>query len=207
MHVFNGRGDEWRAVVDEVGRSRASVRLVASIAPAPEPRQSLFLAIAVLKGDKMDDVVRDAVMLGVSGITGLVTTRTEIAKRSINSAHRVQRWHRIAVSSAKQCGRATVPLVGGPVLFDRFLAPPWPDHRRVMLVEPGASVQATPLTELRPLRLTELVVGPEGGWTPEEITAAEQSSCMLVTLGGITLRADAVPLVAISALRALWNDF
>ena len=58
----------------------------------------------------------------------------------------------------------------------------------------------------RGLRRAELFVGPEGGWTPGELQLAAASGCMLVTLGGQTLRADAAPMVAMTALRAIWGD-
>jgi 16S rRNA (uracil1498-N3)-methyltransferase len=77
-----------------------------------------------------------------------------------------------------------------------------------MLVEPGASKTAVALGELdvEPPKAATVVVGPEGGWTPEEIEAA-QTVCRLVTLGGRTLRADAMALVALAALYARWGEF
>jgi 16S rRNA (uracil1498-N3)-methyltransferase len=204
--VFDGRGRSWDAEVTEVGRQSASVRLGVTTDAAPEPRRAIALAIAVLKADKMDDVMRDAVMLGVTAITPLVTARTEIALAAIEKSRRVERWQRIAVSSAKQCGRAVVPAIHPAVTFEAYVA----ERRaavRIMLVEPGARHEATStLREIPSEPAIELIVGPEGGWTAQELDVAARSSCMLVTLGGITLRADAAPLVALSALRAIGND-
>jgi 16S rRNA (uracil1498-N3)-methyltransferase len=78
----------------------------------------------------------------------------------------------------------------------------------VMLVEPSASGDALTLTDLadqRP-RETTVLVGPEGGWTPEEVEQGS-AACRLVTLGARTLRADAVALVALTALFATWGEF
>src|SRR2546426_11773221 len=68
VRVFNGRGHEFDAVVDQAGKSGVHVRVGRAAQPAPEPRVAITLAQAVLKGDKMDDVVRDATMLGVAEI-------------------------------------------------------------------------------------------------------------------------------------------
>jgi 16S rRNA (uracil1498-N3)-methyltransferase len=78
-----------------------------------------------------------------------------------------------------------------------------------MLVEPGASSQAEPLSALREFQVpadAAVVVGPEGGWTDEEPAAAAARGIRLVTLGHRTLRADAVPIAAISVLQFLWGD-
>ena len=78
----------------------------------------------------------------------------------------------------------------------------------LMFVEPGAAAETVALGELEPLAPMEatLVIGPEGGWAPEEIAAAA-AACRLVTLGGRTLRADAIATIAIAALYARWKEF
>jgi 16S rRNA (uracil1498-N3)-methyltransferase len=83
-----------------------------------------------------------------------------------------------------------------------------PAGMRITLVEPGAdgrsgrSIQRLPRSEA-----VELLVGPEGGWTSAELELAASQRSMLLTLGSQTLRAVSAPLVAISALRAVWDDF
>jgi 16S rRNA (uracil1498-N3)-methyltransferase len=79
----------------------------------------------------------------------------------------------------------------------------------IMLVEPsasGPSRESLTLQHVPKSRTAQLIVGPEGGWSPGELQLAASAGSMLVTLGTQTLRADAVPLVALSALRAVWND-
>jgi 16S rRNA (uracil1498-N3)-methyltransferase len=179
------------------------LRIGAPCDPAPEPKVAVTLAQAVLKGDKMDDVVRDAVMIGVAAIQPIITARTESSTAALQRGKRRERWLRIAVSSAKQCGRAVVP----PILDAKpFLQPasaasdlglPSPV---LVLVEPRAS-HGRMLADLdlaMPSQAT-LVVGPEGGWTAEELTIAS-SVAQFVTMGGRTLRADAMALVALAAL-------
>ena len=102
IRVFDGRGREWDATVERVAKQTVAVTLGESAPPAREAGIALTLAIAVLKGDKMDDVVRDAVMLGVTAIQPVVTTRTEVSAAAIERSRRVDRWQRVAVSSSKQ---------------------------------------------------------------------------------------------------------
>ena len=211
LRVFNGRGGEFDAIVEQAGKRGVRVRLDATARPAPEPRVAITLAQAVLKGDKMDDVVRDATMLGVAEIQPLITTRTEVTRASLVRGRRPERWERVAVSSVKQCGRATVPRILEPIEFDELIAAlakmllPLPG---LMLVEPNAAVETTPASELdlSPQRGATVLIGPEGGWTPAEVERGA-SVCRLITVGGRTLRADAMCVVALSAFYTMWREF
>lgn len=178
--------------------------------PAPEPRVAITLAQSVLKADKMDDVVRDAVMIGVAAIQPIITARCEISGASLVRSRRRERWQRIAVSSAKQCGRAVVPPIAEP----RQFAPSEPSSGADLpdpvftLVEPNTSA-GTALASLDVARVPDratLIVGPEGGWTSEEVEAAAALGTLL-TLGRRTLRADAMALVALAALFAKYGEY
>ena len=203
VRVFNGSGDEFESVVEAAAKDGVRVRLGDPREPAPEANLQITLAQAVLKGDKMDDVIRDAVMIGAKAIRPILTARTETTVAVLEKGRRQDRWERIAISAAKQCGRAVVPPILEPFTFDGlidFLLHKWLAGPSIMLVEPGATKTAVPFTELAvesPSAVT-IVIGPEGGWTPREIEAAGVV-CRLVTMGGRTLRADAMGLIAISA--------
>jgi 16S rRNA (uracil1498-N3)-methyltransferase len=211
VRVFNGRGLEFISVVEQAGRSAVLVRLEAPSVPAPEPAVAITLVQAVLKGDKMDAVVRDAVMLGAAAVVPIVTTRTEVSLATLARGHRIERWQRIAVSSAKQCGRAVVPVVRDPCTFETVPAAignrslPAPG---LMLVEPGASTDTIALGDLDLARPAEasLLVGPEGGWTAEEITAAS-AVCRLISFGRRTLRADSMAVIGLTAAFTVWKEF
>ena len=203
VRVFDGKGREWRAGVEHANKNTVTVSLHEAVTPLPEPGCAIVLALGVLKGDKMDDVVRDAVMLGVTAIQPLVTTRTEIAESTLARSGRIARWQRVAVSSAKQCGRAVVPVVHAARDFESMADTP---GSAIMLAEPGTDGRVHRLNDLPSMPTATLLVGPEGGWTREEADRAVRGGAMLITLGGLTLRADSVPLVALTALRVHWGD-
>jgi 16S rRNA (uracil1498-N3)-methyltransferase len=207
VSVFDGRGREFLARVASADRRDVRVQLLSRVEPPPEPAVHLTLAQAVLKGEKMDDVVRDAVMLGVAAIQPIVTRRTEVTVAALVRGARVDRWRRVALASAKQSRRAVLPEVRVPLTFDDFLDEP-PPALRLMLVEPGAGHDAQPLSALRqerPPSDAALLIGPEGGWDEREWTAARDRGIRLISLGPRTLRADAVPVAAISVLEFLWD--
>ena len=206
VQVFNGSGVERRARVELADKRGVVLRITGAVDAAPEVPFAITLAQSVLKGDGMDEVVRDAVMLGVTRIVPLVSAHAEISRAQIERTFRVERWTRVAVSSAKQCGRAVVPPVEPPASLAAVLEAG--GGAAYLMVEPKAAGGIT-VRELqdapRPSSGAVLLVGPEGGWSPEELDLARMRGATLVTLGALTLRADAAARVALPVFRYIWG--
>jgi 16S rRNA (uracil1498-N3)-methyltransferase len=205
--VFDGRGHEFVARVASALRRNVRVQIVSRLEPAAESGVALTLAQAVLKGDKMDDVIRDAVMLGASAVQPIVTRRSETTVAALMKGARLDRWRRVALASVKQSRRAVLPDIRMPLTLDTALDEP-ALGLQLMLVEPSASVTVEPMSVLRQAPVPAdaiLYVGPEGGWAAEEYAAAAARGVRLISLGPRTLRADAVPIAAISVLQFLWD--
>jgi 16S rRNA (uracil1498-N3)-methyltransferase len=206
--VFDGRGQEFLAKVVAAERREVRVQMLSRVEPDAEAAVPLTLVQAVLKGDKMDDIVRDAVMMGVAAVQPIVTARTEVTVAALNRGGRVDRWKRVALASVKQSRRAVVPDIRGPLTFETWLDEPQ-TAVTLMLVEPGADTQAERLSSVKSQNIPRdaaILIGPEGGWTEKEWTSARARGVHLVTLGHRTLRADAAPVAAISVLQFLWGD-
>ena len=207
--IFDGKGAEALARVEAVAARKVVVRPTGPRQPAAEPRVALTLAQALLKSDKMDRVVRDAVMLGVAAVQPFVSRRTEVPRAALRSGVRRERWDRTVVSSVKQSGRAVVPPVRDAVDFVELLKAT-AGRTRLMFVEPSAA-QPGLVKDLRSLEASAppdamILVGPEGGWDPEEVEAAATAGVTLVTFGSRTLRADAAGAAAIAVLQYVWRD-
>jgi len=205
--VFDGRGHEFAARVLVALPRETRVQLMSRIEPPPEATVPITIVQAVLKGDKMDDIVRDAVMLGAAAIQPLVTRRTETTVAALLRASRVERWRRVAVASVKQSRRAVLPDIRTPLSFDNHLEE---SHGglQLMLVEPGAHADVQPISSLRREAVPAEVavwIGPEGGWEEREWKSAHERGIRLISLGQRTLRADAVPVAVVSILSFLWE--
>lgn len=201
--LFDGRGHEWLARVAETGRATVAVEALEPRTPVSEPPVPVTLGLAVLKGDQMDAAIRDATMAGAAVIAPFVSAHVAVAERAWR-ARSLERWERVAVASAKQCSRAVVPAIRPVVRLDDLLSGP-AAALRLLCVEPA---QATDARQDAPLPRPSdalVCVGPEGGWTAEELTLAEQAGCQLLTFGPRTLRAESAPLVVLSVLWAWWG--
>jgi 16S rRNA (uracil1498-N3)-methyltransferase len=203
--VFDGRGIEWRARVEQASRDAARLSLVEPV-PTRAPKVAISLVQAVLKSESMEDVIRDATMAGVAAIEPILAARTAVKSSALRSA--TERWRRVALASAKQCGMATLPVIHEIVRLDQWLPPTLPEHS-YLLIEPGAA--ATEVTTVRQLAMAPvpdaalLLVGPEGGWTVDERDAAIAAGARPLSLGPMTLRASTVGLAATAALVAIWE--
>jgi 16S rRNA (uracil1498-N3)-methyltransferase len=182
--LLDGQGHtcEARLVAEVEGRAE----LVAeSPARSAAPERPLHLLIAHLKGDPMEHALRMAVEAGATHLHPIQ------AARSVPKGDRAERWARVAVSAAQQCGRADVPEVAPlRALREALAALPAGTELRVAL--PGAE-------RLSPAEgACAVLVGPEGGWSPEEVRAALAAGARPMGLGTWVLRADTAAAVAVA---------
>jgi len=209
--VFDGIGHEFTARVERVSRAGVRVRIVATREAVPEPAVALTLVQAVLKGEPMDRVVRDAVMMGVAAIQPVASEHGQVRLSALERGGGAERWRRIAVASAKQCRRAVVPRIHAPRAIGEVLAEaPAGGAARILLVEPALADRhagdAQRLAFEPAPRSAVVAVGAEGGWSAEEVAAAMAHGWRPVTLGRRTLRAEAVPIAAMAVLQFCWRD-
>jgi 16S rRNA (uracil1498-N3)-methyltransferase len=216
IYVFDGAGREFLCVVQSIARDSVELSVIAEVEPArPESPLNLTLAIVLLKGEKFDLVIQKATELGVKRIVPLDSERADMRLRDSADAHnRITRWRRIAREAAKQSGRALVPEVAAPLTFNFLLMmaavgekKSQPNVTRLMFSErDGRSLsEATNSVAGQPAEIVALV-GPEGGWTDEEIEVALEGGWEIVTLGGRTLRAETAAIVAVTLIQYRFGD-
>ena len=200
--VFDGQGREWLGRITAAERTAVQIALGDERPPAAEPPVHLTLGVAVLKGTQLDDVIRDATMLGASAIVPFVSEHVAVSERAWKNRS-TERWNRIATASASQCGRAVVPDIESVSSFESLVSRDT-FELTVMCVEP-ASGQEQPATALRRANRVLLLVGPEGGWAPAELEHARSRGAVFISLGPRTLRAAAAPTVALASLWTRWG--
>jgi 16S rRNA (uracil1498-N3)-methyltransferase len=197
LRVLDDAGGEHDVVLDRVGAREAVGRIVASARPVRESPLDLVLAPALLKGAKMDLVVEKATELGVRRIAPVTTEHV------VGGASHVERWRRIAVAAAKQSGRTRVPAVDAPAPLAAIVARPWPGVRLI----PWEEEPARRLDELASRTGAAIaLVGPEGGFTPDEVALARAHDFVPLTLGPRVLRAETAAIVVAAECQRRWGD-
>ena len=203
VRIFDGKGREWSGRIDpESRRGRVIVAIENEVPAQAESVVQVTLGVAVLKGDQMDAVVRDATALGVAAIAPMHTVHVAVPPRAWQSGAALERWRRVAVAAAKQCGRAVVPHVHPVAPLSGVVASradtTW------LCVEP-ALVADGPQSNESPGTSALVLVGPEGGWTAQEVELVREAGGRLLRLGPRKLRAELAPIVALSSLWTKWG--
>jgi 16S rRNA (uracil1498-N3)-methyltransferase len=209
VHVFNGVGKEFDCSIEESRKDSARLKVLTEVIPArPESPLQMTLALALLKSDKFDLVVQKATELGVISIVPVATRLADVRLRDDSDSNkRVIRWQRIALEASKQSGRALVPEVVQPSSFAKLVqGADFSGEQRLMFSErDGQLLEMNDNVNGEQRRITALV-GPEGGWTDEELSMARESNWRVVTLGGRTLRAETAAITVVVLLQHLYGD-
>jgi len=204
VFVFDGTGREYRCVVSSWKRDEVTLDDCQPVDPPhSESPLNLTLGVALLKGGKFDLVVQKTTELGVSEIIPLMTRHADIHLRDASDAEkRLNRWRRIALEAAKQCGRARVPDIVLPMTIQDVIADSGESPGILFSERDGKSLEEVVAASGAPDSITALV-GSEGGWSDDEIKLALDSGWSVVTLGGRTLRAETAA-ITVCALLQHW---
>ena len=207
IYVFDGAGREVQCEVAAIGHD-VVLNVIQEVEPArPESPVKITLALALLKSDKFDLVVQKTTELGVTTIVPLVTQQADIRLRDEADANkRVARWQRIALEASKQSGRAVVPEVFSPIPFDSFVQSEAALNGLLFSERDGVSLTKALQETPKEVSIIAAVVGPEGGWTNEELARARDYGWRIVTMGGRTLRAETAAITVTALLQHVFGD-
>lgn len=201
--VFNGEGGEFAAQVDAVGRRSASIKLGEFADGGVESPLQLVLLQGVSRGERMDYTVQKAVELGVARVVPVLTKRTTVNLRGERQEKRRAHWQAVVNSACEQSGRNRVPEVAPVTPFATALAEVGEGLKLVLHHRAQTGLDELPA----PAGPVSLLIGPEGGLSAEEITAAEAAGFVPLRLGPRVLRTETAALAALSVLQWQWGDF
>lgn len=180
---------EAEAEIVTVGRKGATARIEATRPASRKPARRVTLLQGTCKGDKMDAIVRDATELGATRIVPVICARS-IARPD---AARAERWRRIAVEAARQCGRGDVPRLEEPVALAVLLGRARDPAVSAFCMDPRAERGlGAALASVAGETELAFLVGPEGGLSDEEIGAAAGAGYVPARLGALVLRTETV---------------
>ncbi|MBB5233123.1 16S rRNA (uracil(1498)-N(3))-methyltransferase [Deinococcus budaensis] len=192
LRVFDGQGAEAEATLTALDEARALLTLGEALMGTAETPQPVTLAVALLKGDKLADVVRAATELGAARIQLLVTRHADA--REIGE-QKLSRLRRIAQEASKQSRRAVTPEVLAPLPLAE-----WRWEGQLFVAQPGSRERLTEhLSWQAPVTVLS---GPEGGLSDPEVAALTARGAVAVTLGPRILRAETAPLALLGAIVA-----
>ncbi len=194
VELYDGRGGIVRGEVEQLDSRRVSIRIL-SRTSRPDTDIPLTLLQAMLKGKKMEFLIQKATELGVHTFVPLTTRYCE---KQTGSERQNVRWQRIMLEACKQCGRPVPMQIAPPILLEQL--PPGDGSNRIMPWEDEPTRPLAPVL-VRDHRPTLLLIGPEGGFHPDEVSMAREQGFSTISLGPRILRAETAALAAVSIIQ------
>jgi 16S rRNA (uracil1498-N3)-methyltransferase len=189
FEIFDGMGKVWTAVVESVGK-RETIARVTESRLVPRDHLELILAVALVRVAAFELALEKVVEVGVTRIMPFVADRSNVVP-----GDRHDRWRRILIEAAKQSKQYWLPVLDPPVSFDQVLSTS--AVSKIMFAESAGSSLKSALAASPVIYL----IGPEGGWTHRELTAARGAGFHEVSLGTAILKAETAAIVGTALIR------
>ncbi|MCL2872176.1 MAG: 16S rRNA (uracil(1498)-N(3))-methyltransferase [Betaproteobacteria bacterium] len=209
--LFDGNGNAWRVTLTSIDKRRALARIESQLPPAPMPLFSVTLALAVTAVEPMDWALQKGTELGATAFLPFYSERSNVRLNDARQERRSEHWRAVIVSACEQCGQNHLPQLSPPQIFDDALkAAETASALRFFLdadaeqTLPAALHHARARTSL-PTSVF-LMVGPEGGFTSDEICAGHAAGWQAVRLGPRILRAETAAAAALTLVQAALGD-
>jgi 16S rRNA (uracil1498-N3)-methyltransferase len=206
--VFDGCGKEYKCTFRSIADNRAHLEIAEALSDVVESPLQLTLAQALAKGEKFDLIIQKATELGVSRIVPLMTRYADVKLDDQLIEKRLGRWRRISLEALKQCGRRRLVEITTPRTLPQFLGSVATTTDPVLLLfseRGGVPITAALQGILKSASISALV-GPEGGWSDDELELLASHGAKSVSLGSRVLRTETAAVVAITLIQHLTGD-
>ncbi|WP_105167395.1 16S rRNA (uracil(1498)-N(3))-methyltransferase [Pseudoalteromonas sp. T1lg23B] len=202
VSLFNGQGGEYLCELIEVGKKVVIAQVLEFNDHDCESPLKIHLGQGISRGDKMDFTIQKSVELGITEITPLFTTRCGVKLSGDRLAKKHAQWQKIAIAAAEQSGRNTITTIHPPIDINSWLAQQSDELKLTLHPRAEHSIKTLPA----PTQGVRFIVGPEGGFTDEEIKATNEQGFIDVRLGPRVLRTETAALTVLSALQLQFGD-
>jgi 16S rRNA (uracil1498-N3)-methyltransferase len=203
LTLFNGEGGEFDAVIERMGRSEVRVQVLRHVRVEREANRQVHLAVGMPANERMDWLVEKAAELGAASIQPLLAERSVLKLSGERAQKKRAHWQAIAIAACEQCGRNRIPDVAQIVSFDEWVVSDDVSADTAIL-DADASRSLAARAAATPPR--SVAIGPEGGFTREEIERAQMRGAVAVHLGRRVLRAETAAVATLATLGAIAGD-
>jgi len=201
--IFDGTGREYSGFIKEADKKhkKAVVQIVKTECPLKDSLPEIILAQALPKKSKMDYIVEKATELGVSQVIPLISERTIVRPKGDSGIKKVERWKKISLEAAKQCGRVDTPLIHAIMPFDLLAGKVSHYDLTLLACLQDENISIKEAVKGMSSGKILILIGPEGDFTTKEIMMADHDNCRFVSLGKRVLKSDTAALFVLSVLN------
>ena len=202
--LFDGSGNEYIATIAALEKKRVGVEVKTMQSRSVELPYAITLAQALPEAAKMDWIIEKAVELGAAGIVPLAAQRCVVRLSSDRAEKRQAHWQAIIIAASEQSGRNRLAQLAPVSDFSRWIAQQ-DLHRRILLT-PRAEQSLADWSRHQPSQAVTVMIGPEGGFSPDEERSAMQHGALALSMGPRVLRTETAGLAALAVLVAAWGE-
>lgn len=201
--IFSGDGFDYHATITAINKKAVVVRVNTKIANNTESSIKIHLGQSVCKGDKMDWILQKGTELGVTEFTPIMSAHSAVVLDEKRQEKKLAHWQNIIVHASQQSGRSIVPKLHPFCSLEKFINIKDLAQNKWML-SPGATKSLESINEHNCQHA--ILIGPEGGWSTNELDMAQSSGFYPLSLGKRILRTETAPLVFISILQFITGN-
>ena len=201
IKLFNNNEGEFLGTIVSIDKVDISVSVDLQIRVPTEDSVRFHIALSITKGERMDYAIQKSVELGVFSVSPLYSQFSEVKIKNKNHLeNKLRHWEKIILNASQQCGRLSLPQLREPMSLPELIEES--KANTFILLDTSGSKN---LNRVKFKRDLYLIVGPEGGFSDEELKYASKKA-EIITLGPRTLRAETAPVVALSILQSKFGD-
>ncbi len=204
--LFNGDGFEYKGQVIGINKKTINVEILSKKQNDNESPISINLFQSISSNEKMDMVIKKATELGVSAIQPIFSSRSTIKLSLDRTKKRLLHWRQVAISACEQSGRSKIPVVKSPIEFNQIAEEIKTTNSLNLVLHPDSYQQSSNLPQEYSGDIN-IFIGPEGGFSKDEVLLLKQENCINMQLGPRILRTETAPLAIIAILQYKYGDF
>ena len=203
--LFNGDGFEYRGRVSDINKKTINVEILSKEKNNSESPININLFQSISSNEKMDMVIQKATELGVSSIQPIFTSRSTIKLSLDRTKKRLIHWKQVSISACEQSGRSKIPTIKPPIEFDQ-ISEGIKTNSLNLLLHPDNLEESSNLPNEYSGDIN-IFIGPEGGFSQDEVLLLKKQNCINIKLGPRILRTETAPLAIIAILQYKYGDF
>ena len=197
--LFNGMGQEYYGKIIKSSSRKSEILITSSSPETRTPIKKIHLGLCILKKDAMNRSIFRSIELGVYEIAPIYSEFCTVSEKLI--AKRAANWQKVAISASEQCGLNLIPAINPVCSLKEWILKT--SGKKLMAIQSGEKLEKHFLRS----NSVSLLIGPEGGFSEDEIKHVDEDQVKKFSLGKRTLRAETAPIVAISVIHSLSGEF
>lgn len=200
--VFNDNQQEFLAEITAINKKNVEIKLVKSINPIPLSKLNITLVQSLSKGERMDYTVQKATELGINKIQPIYSEFCEVKLKGVRLDKKIKHWNNIAISACEQSFRTDIPTISLPISIDKFCQ----CSHKGLLLDPNEKQTVLGISKNK-WDDFEVVIGPEGGWSLNDLNLLKSTGLTGIQFGQRILRTETMAPAILASIHSLWGDF